>query len=404
MTGDGEALGIAEAATLCGCAPATIERLMALGLLPEDGPRRSDINGIRLIVSFETAGIGLDTFAAAARDGFLSLEFRRRLLPEPIGLSTWSFRQACVELGLDEQVTRREFIAAGLPAPESDRIIREDDLALLRLLGESSSLGISDESATRALTVFGRSSRLQAEAMRDLFRRDVEAATADRGLPPAAVMEAAARRRIPLQEIGFALLDLLSHRALEDLVFENVTMRIQDALSATGMMPPRRIADPAVAFIDITGFSRMTKELGDDAAAANATSLESMAQEATAHHGGRIIKVLGDGLLAVFDSVDGAVDACLEIMDRLTIADLPPVHVGLSSGPVVRRDGDIFGHTVNLAARLSGLADAWEIVAPADAIGEDAARRHWLDGGVVEPRDLGSIHIVRLTRMPAPRA
>jgi hypothetical protein len=50
-------LGLVEAASLCGCPASTIEHLIELGLLPVDGPIVSDINGIRLMVSFEAAGI-----------------------------------------------------------------------------------------------------------------------------------------------------------------------------------------------------------------------------------------------------------------------------------------------------------------------------------------------------------
>jgi adenylate cyclase len=260
-------LGLREAATMCGCSETTIQRLIEIGLLPADGPRVADINGIRLILSFESAGISLDAFAVAARSGFLSLEFRRRLLADPIPLSKSTYREACRDLGLEESIATRLLVAAGLPEPEPDRVVREDDLLLLRLLADALALGVTEESGVRVLRVFGRTVRLQAEAMRDLFRHDVEAVTENQGRSPAAVMEVAAQRRLPLQQIGFELLELLSRRNLEDVVFENVTMRIQDAMATAGLALERTESDPAIAFIDISGFSRMTREVGDDEAA-----------------------------------------------------------------------------------------------------------------------------------------
>ncbi len=392
-------LDLAEAASLCGCPASTIEHLIELGLLPIDGPTVSDINGIRLMVSFEAAGISFETFAAAAAAGFLSLEFRRRLLPDPIGLSDRSFSDACRDLGLDTAVVARLLVTAGLPVPDADRVVRQDDLELLALLADGFALGVTEESAVRVLRVFGRSARLQAEAMRDLFRSDVEAATADQGLSPAAVMEVAASRRLPLQAIGYSLLDLLAKRNLEDVVFENVTMRIQDALSATGLAPARSNTDPAVAFIDVSGFSRMTREVGDDEAARRVARFEEVAQEVVTQWGGRIVKSLGDGLLTVFGGPADATGACLDLMDRLAAEGLPTIHAGLTVGPVVRRDGDIFGNSVNLAARLAGFAESSEIIGPwASLSAEERSTRQWVDGGVVAPKDLAPIRVGRLRR------
>jgi adenylate cyclase len=399
-----EPLDIAEAAAVCGTSPSTIARLIELHLLPEDGPRRADINGIRLMTSFESAGIGLDVFADAARSGFLSLEFRRNLLPDQIGLSDRTFAEACEELGIEEPVAARMAMSAGLALPEPDQPIREDDLTLLRQIADSLALGVSEESATRVLTVFGRSARLQAEAMRDLFRRDVEAATAERGLSPGDVMEVAAQRRPPLQRIGFSLLELLARRSLEDVVFENVTMRIQDALSGSGRAPARRIPDVTVAFMDISGFSRMTREIGDDEAAARAARFDAIAHGETGRRSGRIVKTMGDGLLATFDSPGDATIACLEIMQLLEAASLPKIHVGMDVGPLVRRDGDVFGNTVNLAARLAGFASPSEIVIPMASLPDDVRSTYpWSDGGRVEPRGLDPIRIARLAASEATR-
>ena len=69
----------------------------------------------------------------------------------------------------------------------------------------------------------------------------------------------------------------------------------------------------------------------------------------------------------------GAVRATLDLVDAIADAGLPPGHAGISAGPLVGRDGDYFGHTVNLAARLSGVATAGVILVTRevmDAVGE----------------------------------
>ena len=79
----------------------------------------------------------------------------------------------------------------------------------------------------------------------------------------------------------------------------------------------------------------------------------------------------------------GAVRATLDLVDAIADAGLPPGHAGISAGPLVGRDGDYFGHTVNLAARLSGVAAAGATLVTrevTDAVGE-ADGRHPLRAG-----------------------
>jgi class 3 adenylate cyclase len=66
-----------------------------------------------------------------------------------------------------------------------------------------------------------------------------------------------------------------------------------------------------------------------------------------------------------FPDVVEAVEAALDLMDRLAASDLPLGHVGITRGPIVARDGDIFGRTVNLAARLSDVTPSGELYIPA---------------------------------------
>ena len=61
-----------------------------------------------------------------------------------------------------------------------------------------------------------------------------------------------------------------------------------------------------------------------------------------------------------------AVDASLDLLAGMPAAGLPPGHAGVAEGPVVARDGDVFGRTVNLAARISDVAVAGELLAPAE--------------------------------------
>jgi class 3 adenylate cyclase len=128
------------------------------------------------------------------------------------------------------------------------------------------------------------------------------------------------------------------------------------------MVTERSDPDRAVVlFADLSGYELMTEARGDSAAADVAIRFASLARASLAG-GARLLKTLGDGVLIVApDRATGrATAACL--LERLRQEpDLLPVRIGICEGPVVWRDDDVFGATVNRAARLADIAEPWEI-------------------------------------------
>lgn len=124
----------------------------------------------------------------------------------------------------------------------------------------------------------------------------------------------------------------------------------------------RRLA--AILAADLVGYSRL---IGADEAgtlAALKSHRETLIDPKIAQYHGRIVKLMGDGLLAEFPSAVEAVQCAVEIqhMMRQRNADVPEerrstYRVGINIGDVVVEDDDIFGDGVNIAARLEGLAD-----------------------------------------------
>jgi class 3 adenylate cyclase len=175
----------------------------------------------------------------------------------------------------------------------------------------------------------------------------------------------------------------------------------EQVLAASGYVPRRPDVEPAVVFLDLTGFTNLTQTHGDAIAAEVALRLADLASDVAAARHGRVVKLLGDGVLMQFPDVVEAVEASLELMERLAASDLPAGHVGVSQGPVVARDGDIFGRNVNLAARISDAAPSGELYLPSSISGGLAGRFRIEPVGPVAMQGIGSLELSRVVR-PAP--
>lgn len=98
-------------------------------------------------------------------------------------------------------------------------------------------------------------------------------------------------------------------------------------------------------------------------------SLAQLVNEVAADHHGDVVKMLGDGVHFHFRDPGDAVRASLEIVDIVGPRGLPPAHVGVNAGPMIYDEGDYFGRTVNIAARIAAQASANRVF-----VGEDLVR------------------------------
>ena len=112
-----------------------------------------------------------------------------------------------------------------------------------------------------------------------------------------------------------------------------------------------------VGFADLVSFTRLTNGLDEDVLAQLVESFESRCTDVVTELGGRVIKTLGDSVLFVADGPVAAVEVALALVDQIgSDPVLPDVRVGLATGSVITRLGDVFGPPVNLASRLTTVA------------------------------------------------
>jgi adenylate cyclase len=122
-------------------------------------------------------------------------------------------------------------------------------------------------------------------------------------------------------------------------------------------------ADLTVGFADLVSYTRMSRRMPRRDLGRLVQRFEGLAADLVTVGGGRVVKTVGDEVLFIApDPVSGAVIA-LSISGRMALDDLvPDVRVGISPGPVLRSLGDVYGTTVNLASRLTALAQPGTVV------------------------------------------
>jgi class 3 adenylate cyclase len=118
-----------------------------------------------------------------------------------------------------------------------------------------------------------------------------------------------------------------------------------------------------ILFTDMEGSTSQTQRLGDAAAQDVLRTHNKVIREALKEHGGSEIKHTGDGVMASFGSAKGALECAVAIQRGLAERDTPiPVRIGLNAGEPVAEDADLFGSSVQLAARVCAKAEAGQIL------------------------------------------
>jgi class 3 adenylate cyclase len=148
-----------------------------------------------------------------------------------------------------------------------------------------------------------------------------------------------------------------------------------------------------MAFVDLTGYTALTAGGGDETAVRLSTRLAELAEAAVARHGGRVVKLLGDGAMLHFESGTDAVRGALELTDLIAAAGLPGAHGGVHAGPVIERDGDYFGATVNLAARVAAEAGAGQVLVTPPVAAQPAEDLEFAPAGASEMKGVGSVEL-----------
>ncbi|HYH28342.1 MAG TPA: adenylate/guanylate cyclase domain-containing protein [Actinomycetota bacterium] len=365
-----EPLSLDDVARRAGISVDEARSLLELGLLlpAEDGTlAEGDVRRARLVHSCDEAGLASEAIAEAVRAGRLSLAFLDVDIFRWAARTPRTYEELADEhaLPVDLLLDAHEALGVIRPAPSDPAL--DEDIELLPLLVAGRRGGIPDDVALRTLRVYTESLRRIAEAETDVFHDHVELPLMRSGMAQREMMEianASAERMAPTLDRA---LMAIRRRQQEHTWTEDMVEHIELALDEAGVRQ-RAAAVPAMCFLDISGYTALTEARGDEAAAELVATLAALVRRVSGPQGGRVVKRLGDGIMLHFRDPGRAVVAALDMTDLVTQAGLPPAHVGVDAGPVVAQDGDYYGRTVNMAARVADKAGPGEVLVTAEVV------------------------------------
>jgi adenylate cyclase len=379
-----------------------VGRLVDLGIVrpTRAGFTAGDVWRVRVLRSVEGAGVSMEALASASETLDFDLSFLDTLLPDPSPPSGRTFGELAAELGDQGTLVGPVSEMLGLGAPLSEAPTLAQDDAMLSAFARQ--WGADPDIALRAGRLLGQTVQrfaegwagLHYELYRTLLGPDRLAWSPTEHAREGIAAQAAVR--LAMSMLPWLLLHHVERLLAADVV-ENVltsvgpfAVRVQDPEAGARL--------PAVAFVDISGYTALTESAGNEAAARATSRFETVVTAATAAEGGRVVKLLGDGALLLFPNADAgasAIRAVNAIRTDLTAEGLHP-HAGIDQGPVVERDGDIFGRTVNLASRLASFATAGQIVVSEAAAAGLTGPGSPTDGLLLEP--LGDVTLKGIDR------
>jgi adenylate cyclase len=351
-----------EAAHRAGVAADYFQTLVELGLVqPDASGAFSPVDARRAacIQAINQAGISLESLAAGLERGATQLDF----LDQPVyerfaATSDETFAALSDRTGIPFGLLSAIRESLGSAPPDPRDYVRAYELVMVPFVEVARRAGYTEASVESLLRVTGDALRRVAETEASLFYQDILGPQVAAGTG-ALELNSEIADRLSAETDNYIRAIYHGQQAHAWLI--NVVEAIGRQLAAVGLHE-RVERPPAICFLDITGYTRLTQEHGDAAAADLAERLGRIVQRSSTGRGGRPVKWLGDGVMFYFDTPGPAVQAAIDMVAAVSEAELPPAHVGVASGEVLFQQGDYYGQTVNRAARIADFARPREVL------------------------------------------
>jgi adenylate cyclase len=367
-----------EIAAEAGAREDRIAWLVSIGLLKPD--KRGSFSfgavfAVKMVSALLDAGLPETTVERAADEGWLNFGHIDDYLPhEPGRRSDRTFTEFQADAGLRASFLPAVYEVLGLPKPNPSAAIHVDEEEMLQRFLEGWRLARDDDSLIRAARLIAEGTRVATLGWAELLDEQIAAPARERMLR-GEIDQFPDEARVAFATLVHLVPEMftwLSYRYLEQRSVETIVDGFEHFLASRDLAPtPQPHAPPAIVFVDLSGFTRMTEERGDETAVRTAASLQRLVDATAARHGGRLVKLLGDGAMLRFPEPLVGVDAALELVETMSGEGALAAHAGIHAGPVIERDLDVFGRTVNLASRIADVAQPGEVLA-SDAVASEA--------------------------------
>jgi adenylate cyclase len=328
-------------------------------------------------------------------------DIEARLLGQPRSMGA---REVSAKASVSVRSARKFWHALGFPHVEdAEMVFTEADLLALQSVAALVRDGVFDEPTALGMTrAFARTTdrlavwqvQLMAEAIGDLPQQVDTTGTSEnrgvddgldmtRGMPDPATARAAAAKLADIADDLEPLLVYAWRRHLSAAISRMIT-DAEPIEDQPGVMR-------SVGFADLVSFTRLVRRLSERELARMVQRFEALASDVVTAHGGRVIKTVGDEVLFVAIGAAPAAAIALDLVEAMGEDDvLPDVRVGMASGRVISRLGDVFGNTVNRASRLTAVARPRTVLVD-DAIAASLASTSGFEMSVLRRRTLRGI-------------
>jgi adenylate cyclase len=296
----------------------------------------------RLLERLVQDGCSLDELKRAVA------EDRLALLPvEHVLAGQCSARELEEQTGLPAATILALRRALGLPeAGPDDKVFADLDVEAARSIKTFMEAGFTEEAVTEITRVLGEGMARLSLATGQTFAQTF--------LKPGESEDQMAARFADLAENMTAAFEPVLAAAFRAHVLDSVRRAmISQAELVSGQVTAEQ--QIAVCFADLVGFTRLGAELETQTLGDVVGTFAELAAK-TAEPPVRLIKTIGDAAMLVAREPAPLVEAALSLAEAVELADLPAVRAGIAWGPAIPRSGDFFGHAVNLASRVTGVA------------------------------------------------
>lgn len=250
------------------------------------------------------------------------------------------------KVGAEPDAVREFWRSLGFVEPvEDERIFTKTDVKILKSLVGLTEAGVIDEAIALQLgRVLGQSMAQIATAVVDATEAQIADARDNHDLPDIGL----AGRAADLVPFLTEAVDYTFRRHLRAATRRRVDL----ATLVDG-------AGQVIGFADLVRFTELSLRLDDDELATLVGRFDDLVHRIVVEHDGRIVKMIGDAaMFTVVDPAQGALIA-LEMAEAVAAEDsLGSLRIGMAYGPILSRDGDLYGPVVNMASRLVGIGRA----------------------------------------------